>query len=327
MGLTSSTPRDPKGRECGHLLSITEKKTVAAATATAAGSPKEGTPKPTTGGDKGPVVKIVPRAKVLKNVSHELLWDNFLCSQANSFVISTSDTSALLAASLKPDILAAEASSAGGGGTDAAGKGSQADIDAYIELVKEVSHIKEGPVPIDFMSLCSSVLLLSDSPLEMKLDRLFEWITMGEKEYIEFNEMWMAMTSFERGLSNAMGEKESTEGFCKDTADKYVKLADPRKSGKIYQKDFFDFCMNRRFHVRRFLEALGSSTIKVPKVESVDNEVNVDNVMREPSGGDEFMANPAWKKTAEKMVPKGTIMIHQSLLLLTIQPSFPFSHS
>ena len=308
MGLSASASRE-KARECGHLQSITEKKTTPG---------KEGEER------KGPLVKVAPRAKVLKNVSHELLWDNFLCSQANSFVISTSDTSALLAASLKPDILAAEASSAGGGGADT-GKGSQADIESYIELVKEVSHIKEGPVPIDFMSLCSSVLLLSDSPLEMKLDRLFEWITMGEKEYIEFNEMWMAITSFERGLSNAMGEKEASEGFCKDTADKYVKLADPRKSGKIYQKDFFDFCMNRRFHVRRFLEALGSSTIKVPKVESVDNEVNVDNVMRAPSGGDEFMANPAWKKTAEKMVPKGTIALLTLLSSLTLRPLSPLS--
>lgn len=254
------------------------------------------------------MVRIHPKAKILKSLSHELLWDNFLCSTANSFVISTSEAQALLGASLKPDIAATEQGAAGGGGADAAASSSQASIDAYIELLKETT-IHHEPVPVDFMALCSSVLLLSDSPLEMKLDQIFEWITMGEKDYIEFNEMYVAVSSFELGLSTALGAKACSESFSKDVADKYMKMADPRKSGKVYQKDFFDFCMNRRYHVRRFLEALGLSTILVPKVETVANEVDCDNTMRVPSGGDEFMANPAWKKTAEKMVPKGAISV------------------
>jgi WD40 repeat protein len=322
-----------KRREGEHLLRITEgnsKKPAAAVTGKegAAGGGPAPVEKKSAPDDKASAVKVMVRAKILLSISYETLWENFLLSTSNSFAISTAEAASLLAQSLKPDVLLAPADAGASGGD---GKAlTQADIDAYIELVKECYHKNAvvtppqakdaaaaavaaaegpGPVPIDFMAVCSSVLLLNDAPLEMKLDRLFEWITMGEKEYIEFNDMWVAVTSFERGLSNAMGEKECTEAFCKDVADKYMKLADPRKSGKIYQKDFFDFCMNRRYSVRRFLESLGNASVKVPKAENADTDVNVDNTMRAPSGGDEFMANPAWKKTAEKMVPKGAISV------------------
>ena len=57
----------------------------------------------------------------------------------------------------------------------------QEAIRSYVELLKELNGTSSASA-VDFMSLCSSILLLSNVPIEVKVDKLFEWITMGEGE-------------------------------------------------------------------------------------------------------------------------------------------------
>lgn len=130
----------------------------------------------------------------------------------------------------------------------------------------------------------------------------------------------MALASFERGISHALGFGAASEAFVLSTAAHWLSLAAPAQkpfleaskssSGasaavRISRQEFFDFCTNRQHVVRRLLEALDGLVSE----EADDNADEVEEVapgkisVKPPSGGDEWLANPAWKKTAEKMVP------------------------
>ena len=145
---------------------------------------------------------ITYRARILKLVSHEALWSNFLESPASSFALTFTETSALLTDSIKKST---NSDLEGMKPYDSAA--IKEAVKSYLELVKELngSAASSSASVIDFMSLCSSVLLLSNVPIEMKVDKLFEWITMGEGEdSFEFDEFYVALNSFEKGMSTSV---------------------------------------------------------------------------------------------------------------------------
>jgi hypothetical protein len=140
-------------------------------------------------------VEVIYKARIIKCLSCEILWNNFLSGPVNSFALTFAETSALLLESLKC-----------GNGNVSSGEfnisnpsDAQAAIDSYLELIKEANGTT-SPNVVDFMSLCSSVLLLSSAPIETKVDKLFEWITIGEgNDYFVFEDLFVALNSFERG--------------------------------------------------------------------------------------------------------------------------------
>ena len=145
---------------------------------------------------------ITYRARILKLVSHEALWTNFLESPASSFALTFTETSALLTDSIKKST---NSDLEGMKPYDSAA--IKEAVKSYLELVKELngSAASSSASVIDFMSLCSSVLLLSNVPIEMKVDKLFEWITMGEGEdSFEFDEFYVALNSFEKGICTSV---------------------------------------------------------------------------------------------------------------------------
>jgi hypothetical protein len=142
-------------------------------------------------------VEICFKARIVKYVSPEAMWKNFLTSSSNSFALTYAEASSLLLDSMKPrnsnssteEILLSDP------------RESQAAVDSYIGLIKELS-VGDTANVIDFMSLCSSVLLLSNAPLERKVDQLFDWITIGdENDFYDFQDLFVTLNSVEKGES------------------------------------------------------------------------------------------------------------------------------
>lgn len=140
-------------------------------------------------------VEICFKARIVKYVSPEAMWKNFLTCSSNSFALTYAEASSLLLDSMKSrnsnssteEILMSDP------------KESQAAVDSYIELIKEL-NVGDTTNVIDFMSLCSSVLLLSNAPLERKVDQLFDWITIGdENDYYNFQDLFVTINSVEKG--------------------------------------------------------------------------------------------------------------------------------
>jgi hypothetical protein len=191
--------------------------------------------------------KISPRARILKTVSFSLLWENFLSGVSSSFALTHAEATTLLLDSLP-------AEDEEGHRVDFAQATN--DVKSYLTLVEELSHQGSS---IDVMSLCSSALLLSRVPIEIKADLLFSWILLDpEASAYSFDDFFLAMKSFERGLSHAMGHAHSSEGFVKGVATQWLALADPQHRGsadthtRISAPHFFEFCTNRQ-HVVRYV--------------------------------------------------------------------------
>ena len=139
-------------------------------------------------------VAVAYKARILKLINYETLWNNFLEGPSNTFALSFAEMTVLLTESMKSGNTNSE---------DAkpldASKVQEA-IKSYIELLKELNGTSSATA-VDFMSLCSSILLLSNVPIEVKVDKLFEWITMGEGEdSFSFDDFFVAINSFERGI-------------------------------------------------------------------------------------------------------------------------------
>lgn len=243
-------------------------------------------------------VEIHMKSKILKKVSHEVLWDSFLSSSLNSFALTHSEIATLLESSLLPQENPEAAKS---------------DVDLYIELITELTE-KDVIKAVDFMAVCSSVLFFSDLSIESKIDCLYVWICLDDsRNGFCFDDFFVAMMSFERGLSHAMGKSSCSESHLRSVASQWFTIADPLHKGTadgttlIDLGAFFDFCTNRSSTVRKLLEALGASEVRID--DHGDMSEIVDIVLDEqlPSPGDEFLANPAWKQIAQKMIPKGII--------------------
>eukprot|EP00595_Chromulina_sp_UTEXLB2642_P001802 CAMPEP_0196761886 /NCGR_PEP_ID=MMETSP1095-20130614/1198_1 /TAXON_ID=96789 ORGANISM="Chromulina nebulosa, Strain UTEXLB2642" /NCGR_SAMPLE_ID=MMETSP1095 /ASSEMBLY_ACC=CAM_ASM_000446 /LENGTH=2526 /DNA_ID=CAMNT_0042111955 /DNA_START=12 /DNA_END=7592 /DNA_ORIENTATION=- len=255
--------------------------------------------------DKKNVVELDKRAKVIKRIDYRLLWDNFLSENYENFAISTSQLKPLLYLSMDRSVEDNDKRKY----SDEAFK---SDIDSYVELLVDLNGRGET---IDFISVLSSAIILNYQPIESKIDVLYFYITFetNEDSTLQFNEFYLAIKSFENGVSNCLGHVASSEDYLRIVASQWLALADPNHKGSadrntnISKKNFFDFCINRQHVVRRLLEALGQAgtmyelTSDVSSEESIYNSSNI--LEKAPSGGDEWMANPPWKKVAERMRP------------------------
>lgn len=216
-------------------------------------------------GDAGKV-EVAARAKVLKILCATKLWENFLDSCANSFALTQAEATALMLDSVL------EYSPVDGTKLAFVEGALEKDVKAYISLVEELSErdSSANSETIDFMSLCSSVLLLSQQSIEWKADTLFSWISIGpESAEFSFEDFFVALKSFERGVSHALGQPACSEAYVKTVAQQWLALADPEhRSGgsissiRISSNNFFSFCTNRQHVVRKLLEALAVCKVR-----------------------------------------------------------------
>lgn len=171
------------------------------------------------GKQAAPVVMIDSRAAIVKSVDSEKLWDNFLKSAALSFALPQSEIIALLKDSLIEDAFPA------GPRQD---NDIEEAINRYLLLVGELSGSDTSPKTFDFMAIVSSILFLAAMPIEYKIDKLYEWITLKEDaSSFDFDEFFVALSSFERGLSHAMGHKSFSEEAIKNVSPSFFVSSPP----------------------------------------------------------------------------------------------------
>lgn len=156
------------------------------------------------------VVKLDSRAAIVKKLDDEKLWAGFLRSDALSFALPQSEVCVLLKSSLLEDAFPD-------------GPRREADVEdciqKYLELVSELSENDMSPKTFDFMAILSSVLFLAPRTIEDKIDQIFEWVTLNDSsDSFDFNEFYVALSSFERGLSHAMGKKSFNEETVKQVS-------------------------------------------------------------------------------------------------------------
>lgn len=314
MGVTSSSSKQENG-EGAHFINILKppsKATAAPRESAAGGGPASSSAAPSGGSKRVEKVPVTVHASaaVVKNIECVQLWDEFLSGPTNSFALTPAETAAIL---LKARALDSPDGS----------HVSKQSVDSYLALVQELSE-NDKTKALDFMAICSSVLLLSPATIEAKIDLLFMFISLADSASdFGFEEFFVALTSFERGLSHAMGVPACSEAYVRAVATQWFALADPKHRGcadpstRITSDNFFDFCTNRQTSVRRLIEGLAGSVLPLvsPSEQLQEialivtrNEEEADSALMNVklTAGDEFMANPAWKKTAERMVPPNT---------------------
>jgi WD40 repeat protein len=265
---------------------------------------------------------ISARARLIRKLHYVDLWEAFLNSQYLSFALTPAELEGLLT----------EASSKAFDKSEIAEVNSA--IKDYLELLTDTMRIQQAPDAangeknkIDFMAVVSSFLLLNPIPIEGKIEQLYNFITLNPSSLgFTFEEFLIAIASFEKGISLAFFRKPCNEFFLKDVASQWFTLADPLhrntnsfnllsnnlKSTSAHDSQplissqlFFDFCTNRQHVVRRLIEALAGVDLydhkNIVLTEVIDT---LEEIKTPTSGGDEWMANPAWKKTAERMISK-----------------------
>lgn len=319
MGISSSTLTGKEGEHFAQLINPTKYK------------PEGSSPSKSEKNEKQEVISkslgIDPRARVIKKVDSNVLWDKFISSAFNSFALTPTEMESLLQDTLiysQENPLSSSSANASTNDATQAKKKNQAAIEVEIKdlinLILELSE-KDTSKTIDFMSICSASLLLnSNLIIEMKIDVLFQWIKLNpETNEFSFEDFIVSLFSFERGVSHCLGKQSCSENFIKEIASQWISLADPQHRHdlnqiKISQGQFLDFCLNRQHIIRKLLEIFSSlnvyvntnlelSEVGMGNVASSKNNLD-DLLKKEPKGGDEWMANPAWRKTAEKMIPK-----------------------
>lgn len=214
---------------------------------------------------------------------------------------------------------------------------STLDTEIEVQQKSKLQSQVSTSIYFDFMGVVSSVLLLSDVHLETKIDFLFLWIDLQMNNLISFDEMYIAVCSFEKGLAHSLGLRAADEKYIKLVVKQWcsyfgIDRDDKKKSDdKLGRVQFFDFCTNRQHIVRRLLDKFSVSLVNVDRSGELNEFVQKPfgptkgggkgegaasgasnkgggsagkGAADEPSGGDEWMANPAWKKTAELMTPR-----------------------
>jgi WD40 repeat protein len=265
---------------------------------------EEGQQSPFWSGFSGEVA-LSSQASILRRVSHGALWENFLSSTATSFAVTLSDLGTLLRQSLVSKENSDE---------------ENASVKAYVDLIRDLSEQGDLLQAVDFMAVCSSALLLSSTSLKDKIDTLFSWMDMDMAGSISMEQFYISNVSFERGLSYSTGTKPCSEEYLLGVSKQWFSVIGSGREnetvkGKIGKEKFTDFCTNRHYAVRVLLEAF--SVAPFPEVAvgeklsqlvpTVSDHESKAGVMKGPGGGDEWLANPAWIKTAEKMVPKSCV--------------------
>ncbi len=138
-----------------------------------------------------------------------------------------------------------------------------------------------SPKLIDFLAVCSSILIVSEDNLEMKIDMLFTWIDLNADHDISFEELFLGLTSYEKGLSYLRGIPPTSTKYIRAVAQLWFSICGfgrevETSSGSIVGKiKFFEFCTNRQQSVRKLLEAFASAKVKVDKTGEIQ-EINTD---------------------------------------------------
>eukprot|EP01041_Mallomonas_annulata_P001002 gene1002-1969_t len=260
-------------------------------------------------------IRLHSKSTVLKKINVQILWNKFLSSEATSFALSHSELSSVLVASFTEDNELASSKN----------ENANAKLqDMKTDIAQLISHLNDlydpDPVATDFMGLLYSVLLLSPTPIEEKIDQIFEWMCLSGHEFISFDEFYVALVSLDQGIAHAIGRPKSPEEVVKNTANRWFTLCktatvisgpgtlirDSREGGiqGINKDQFFGLCTNRQHPIRRILEVLSQSTADDTDRHEEQQEVVTSGVIsRAAAAGDQWLANPAWKKTAQHMTP------------------------
>jgi WD40 repeat protein len=265
-------------------------------------------------------IALSPKAKIIRKLNHIDLWENFIKSQFMTFALTPAELQSLLHDTAIQYL-------------DSKEKGSIDEVDneikEYLELINEICE-KDHVKSIDFMAVVSSILLLNPIPIEIKIDSLFQFIQLNPmtREF-NFEDFLVALTSFEKGISFALNKRSCSEAYMKDISSQWFTLADPlhrnlslsnvsnnnsnnlassvtflNDQTAINNHSFFEFCTNRQLIVRRVIEGLAALDLQDNKNTNLQEVSDTLEMLKKPAaGGDEWMANPAWKKTAERMIP------------------------
>lgn len=309
MGIASSSNSGANSGEGEHFVQIVNPQRIRPSTPSSSATKSGGE----NAKEKDKRLGIDLRARILRRIPYDYLWDAFLDQGFQSFALTPAEMQAVLEVAAMNSVTNPVTGGEDGGDpalSKSKVKTEQAAIDQeikdFLALIGELDPSKT----FDFMAVCSATLFFSEVQLETKVDQLYTWILLDPSEIPNgfcFEDFLVAISSFERGVSHAMARQNCSEAFIKVTAQAWWALADPQAKGptnKISDKQFFEFCTNRQHVVRRLLEGLSALEVlenKNMELQEVNNEA-IDNLIS-PPGGDEWMANPAWKKTAEKMVP------------------------
>ena len=244
------------------------------------------------------IMTLGPKSKVLRKLCHSKMMIHFLESSAESFALTPNELIALLLSSPLDTLTVTEKETI------------KDEIAAYVDRIKELAQPFKY---IDFMSVLSAVMFVSDLQIETKIDFVYKYIALGLDGHDDFRyeDFMIALRSFEMGLSHAMDKKASREEFVRDVCKTWMQIAtkeqNPSPDTKMKHSQLYDLCTNRQQPVRRLLEIISKAQDGEPDTGELHEAVMSDKAqaMDPPSGGDEWMANPTWIKTAQKMVPEG----------------------
>mmetsp|Transcript_9925 Transcript_9925/g.14948 ORF Transcript_9925/g.14948 Transcript_9925/m.14948 type:complete len:2471 (-) Transcript_9925:176-7588(-) len=246
------------------------------------------------------ITDIHHRAGVIRKIDWNLLWNNFINSSSASFAVAVPEMISLLEASIRDD------------------EDTSFDINIVKNEIQEyIAFVQETTEPklkvLDFLAICSSILICSDDHLGTKIDTLFMWIDLNMHNNITLDELYIGVASFERGLSYALGHSPVNEKYLRAVSQQWFSMCGTGRDidnvpGALLEKSkFVEFCENRQQAVRRLLEAFASARVMVDKtgdLQEVATSAKLSSPsLDEPTGGDEWLASPAWKKTAEIMTP------------------------
>lgn len=175
----------------------------------------------------------------------------------------------------------------------------KAEIKDYLEFVKERNSLGNEDISqskyMDFVTVFTSVLLISDDHLEEKIDQLFGLTDFNDDGNIQLDELYLTVTSVERGLSYILGESPSSSKYVYAAAKKFFTLSEMGRESEavdsdtqIGKKKFFEFCTNRQHSVRRLLELFGNAKMQKNTVGDLHEVVTADKLscpsLDEPTG-------------------------------------------
>jgi hypothetical protein len=176
---------------------------------------------------------------------------------------------------------------------------TKTEIKDYLEFVKErnslgnedTSHSKY----MDFITVFTSVLLISSDHLEEKIDKLFELTDFNADGNISLEELYLTITSIDRGLSYILGDSPSSAKYILAVSKKYFSLSEMGRETdaidshtQMGSKKFFEFCTNRQHTVRRLLEFFGNANVQKNNIGELQEVVTAEKLLcpslDEPTG-------------------------------------------
>jgi Ca2+-binding EF-hand superfamily protein len=222
-------------------------------------------------------IEIAHRSRVIKSISWRKLWDNFFQSSLTHFALTPPELIALLEVSYNDEYSDTKEIST---------EVIKAEIAEYVEFILELSA---QPKVIDFLAVCSSTLIVSDDHLEAKLDMLFQWLDLNIDGDINCEELYIGLSSFEKGLSYALGQAPTSEKYLEIVAQQWFSLfgtgrEDIQGEEKVGKIMFLEFSTNRQQAVRKIIEAFVQAKVTVDKTGDIQEITTKSLTLKEPTG-------------------------------------------